>query len=231
MPTAQCSVESLHEGIDFQSSVSRARFESLVSSLLQQCLQPVEQVLTEAQLTKENINKVIVCGGTTKIPALQRSLKDYFNEAEFLNSIVPDEVVALGAAKQAAILTGNEEESKLHEQENEVECLSKQILIKVLPSNSDQDKPQVLFPAFTPIPVRRQHIFNLSPEQTTFCMEIFEADDSINDTVLLGKVVMQEVPENGQITAVFHIRREGSLHVTCTEKTSGKLEDVLIEAQ
>lgn len=109
MGSANCFVESLYEGIDFNVTISRARFESLISPLLSSFVQPVHEVLKNTEHKASDIQKVILCGGAMKIPKLQATVKDIFSDGntEVSCDISPDEVLALGAAKQAGYIVQN----------------------------------------------------------------------------------------------------------------------------
>ncbi|XP_078482359.1 heat shock protein 70 [Ciona intestinalis] len=104
---AAVELDSLYEGIDFYSKISRARFEELCSDLFRSCLDPVEKALRDAKLDKAKIDEVVLVGGSTRIPKVQKLLSDFFNGKNLNKSINPDEAVAYGAAVQAAVLTGN----------------------------------------------------------------------------------------------------------------------------
>src|SRR5271156_5133640 len=106
--SAQTSIEidSLYEGIDFYTSITRARFEELCQDLFRSTLDPVEKVLRDAKIDKSSINEIVLVGGSTRIPKIQKLVSDYFNGKELNKSINPDEAVAYGAAVQAAILKG-----------------------------------------------------------------------------------------------------------------------------
>merc|ERR1712142_1435074 len=108
---ANLEIDSLFEGIDFYTSVTRARFEELCSDLFKGTLEPVEKAMRDAKLDKSNINDVVFVGGSTRIPKIQKLLMDFFNGKELNKSINPDEAVAYGAAVQAAILTGDTSEA------------------------------------------------------------------------------------------------------------------------
>merc|ERR1712100_815026 len=105
--TSQTSIEidSLYEGIDFNTSITRARFEELNADLFRKCMDPVEKVLRETKMDKSQIRDVVLVGGSTRIPKVQQLLQDFFNGKELCKSINPDEAVAYGAAVQAAILS------------------------------------------------------------------------------------------------------------------------------
>merc|ERR1712070_848053 len=109
--SASIEIEALFEGIDFYSSITRARFEELCSDLFKGCLTPVEKCLADAKFGKSQLHELVLVGGSTRIPKIQKLLSDYFNGKELNRSINPDEAVAYGAAVQAAILTNDTHEA------------------------------------------------------------------------------------------------------------------------
>jgi heat shock protein 1/8 len=108
---ANIEIDSLYEGIDFYTSITRARFEELCADLFRGTLEPVEKALRDAKLDKSAVHELVLVGGSTRIPKVQKLLSDFFNGKELNKSINPDEAVAYGAAVQAAILTGEQHES------------------------------------------------------------------------------------------------------------------------
>ncbi|KAG8935099.1 70-kilodalton heat shock protein [Tulasnella sp. 418] len=100
-------IDSLYEGIDFYTSITRARFEELCQDLFRSTLEPVEKVLRDSKIDKSNVHDIVLVGGSTRIPRIMKLVSDFFNGKEPSKSINPDEAVAYGAAVQAAILTGN----------------------------------------------------------------------------------------------------------------------------
>merc|ERR1712121_443424 len=108
---ANIEIDSLFEGIDFYTSITRARFEELCSDLFKGTLEPVEKAMRDAKMDKSSINDIVLVGGSTRIPKIQKLLQDFFNGKELNKSINPDEAVAYGAAVQAAILTGDKSEA------------------------------------------------------------------------------------------------------------------------
>merc|ERR1739848_205830 len=133
--SAQASIEidSLFEGIDFYTSITRARFEELCSDLFQGTLDPVEKALRDAKMDKSSIHDVVLVGGSTRIPKIQKLLQDFFNGKELNKSISPDEAVAYGAAVQAAILVGDTSEA-----------VSDLLLLDVAPLSLGNDEGQPL---------------------------------------------------------------------------------------
>ena len=111
--TTQTTIEidSLYDGIDFYTSITRARFEELCMDLFRKCMEPVEKTLRDSKIDKSKINELVLVGGSTRIPKIQQMLSDFFNGKELNKTINPDEAVAYGATVQAAILTGEGNDS------------------------------------------------------------------------------------------------------------------------
>ncbi|EEY70329.1 hsp70-like protein [Phytophthora infestans T30-4] len=112
---AYIEIDSLFDGVDFNSTITRARFEDLCSDYFRKTMDPVAQVLRDSKLSKNQGNEIVLVGGSTRIPKVQQLLKDFFNGKELFKSVNPDEAVAYGATVQAAILSGNESSSKLQD--------------------------------------------------------------------------------------------------------------------
>ncbi len=230
LPSAQCSVESLYDGMDFQCNISRARFEGLLTGILPTCIEPVTSALQKAGLEKEKVEKVVLCGGSTKVPLLQKQLKDFFPMADVLSSIAPDEVIAYGAAKQASLLVATDaDELKDNESQTTLPAMPVDILVQVLAEEEGAESQNALvIPHSTPIPVRKQQTYQLRQDQSDFCLQVMYGRNG-GEPQVLAKLVMQEVAAGSLINAVFHAHTDGSLHVTCTEPTSSKSETVVIE--
>ncbi|WOH12953.1 hypothetical protein DCAR_0832462 [Daucus carota subsp. sativus] len=99
-------IDSLYEGIDYHAKISQARFEALNLNLFRSCLDTVEKCLRDAEMDKNNVQEVVLVGGSTRIPKVQQLLQQFFNGKELCKNINPEEAVAYGAAVQAAILSG-----------------------------------------------------------------------------------------------------------------------------
>jgi len=105
---ARIDIESLYKGIDFNYKLSRAKFEELNEDLFKKTIKPVENVLSDAKISKSKVDEVVLVGGSTRIPRVQQILKDLFDGREPSKSVNPDEAVAYGAAVQAGVLSGDE---------------------------------------------------------------------------------------------------------------------------
>lgn len=223
--TSQCSVDSLFDGIDFQCTISRGRFEGLCGNLIQNCLNTIDEALSKASLKAADIDKVILCGGSTKIPLVQSKISSYFPSAELLNSHTPDEVIAIGAAKQSSILANhNYEEVQEHQGETQVPCLSQAILTEVV---SEDKTREVILPQWTPVPVRKAFNFRLGENQNDLTLHVLSGDTETATS--LAKLTLKDVTPGAEIHTVFHVRMDGSLQVSCTETTSNKTQSVTIE--
>lgn len=228
MTSAQCSVESLYEGIDFTINIGRGRFESLINNKLQECVEPIQNALIDAKLKKADINKVILVGGTSKTPRLVQIISNMFSSAEILNSISPDEAIALGAAAEAALLVSEDKLDIDIEPDSEIETLSKTIYVKT----PEIDDLIPLIPLNTPIPTKQEKNLTLSNSQNIICLGFYEGPPvcSINsdESKLLAKLILKEVPLNAEIVINILIKNDGSLQLTCTEKTHNKSESIII---
>ncbi|XP_028670924.1 heat shock 70 kDa protein 14 [Erpetoichthys calabaricus] len=230
--SSNCFVDSLYDGMDFDCNVSRARFELLCSSLFNKSIQPVVSLLEQVGFSMGDISKVVLCGGSARIPKLQQMIRDLFPDVELLNSIPPDEVIPVGAAIEAGILLGKDS-STLDDETLTVECCASDITVKEV-NDSGADIYTVLLPSGTPLPARRHHTLHCPGTGSSVCLELYQSvqNNCATEAKKVAQIILKDLvkkEENHDILAVLTMKRDGSLHVTCTEATTGKSEAVTIE--
>ncbi|XP_048355657.1 heat shock 70 kDa protein 14 [Sphaerodactylus townsendi] len=230
--SANCFVDSLYDGIDFDCNVSRARFELICSALFNKCIDAIKKLLDQVGLAADDISKIVLCGGSARIPKLQQLIKDLFPTVELLNSIPPDEVIPIGAAIEAGILLGREN-LFLDSETLSVECSTKDILVKTV-DESGTDKFVVALPSGTPLPARRQHILQAPGNNSSIFVEFYESLEKspIKEDDKFAQIVLQDLDvKEGlhDILTVLTMKRDGSLHVTCTDQHTGKCEGITMD--
>ena len=225
---ANIEIDSLFEGNDFSTTLTRAKFESLCSDIFQRTMAPVEQVLKDSKLSKSEIDEIVLVGGSTRIPKIQELLSSFFNGKELNKSINPDEAVAYGAAVQAAILSGTGDEK-----------LSGLLLLDCTPLSLGVETAgnvmTVLIPRGSTVPVKKTQTFSTASDNQPGCTVcVFEGERKFTrDCNLLGKFDLHGIPPMPrgmpQIEITYEVDVNGILQVQACEKSSGKSEKITIK--
>ncbi|KAN0050854.1 hypothetical protein ACTA71_004150 [Dictyostelium dimigraforme] len=224
---ASIEIDSLCDGIDFYSSITRAHFEELCSDLFLCCLSPIERILKDTKKDRKSIDEIVLVGGSSRIPRVQQMLQDYFHGKELNKSINPDEAVAYGATVQAAILSGDKSLKVTELIFFDTASLSMGIetvggvMTNIIPRN-------------TMIPCKKTRLFSThSDNQTCVLVQIYEGEHTLTkDNNLLGKFKLngilpapRRVP---RIEVTFEVDCNGILNVTAEDKTTNKIEKITI---
>jgi L1 cell adhesion molecule like protein len=221
-------VDSLFDGVDFQSNITRAKFEEINSVAFNGTIEPVERVMKDAKIDKKKVDEIVLVGGSTRIPKIQSLLQDLFDGKELNKSINPDEAVAYGAAVQAAVLTnqaGNEKTQDL-------------LLLDVVPLSLGVEMQggimATVVPRNSPIPCQKSKVFTTAADnQTTVTFPVYEGERLMTkENNLLGEFSLSGlIPAprgTPELLCTFDLDANGILKVTAQDKTTGRKADVTI---
>jgi L1 cell adhesion molecule like protein len=226
---AVIEIDSLYEGNDFKVTISRAKFENMCGDLFQRCLDPVSKVISDAGISKNEVDEILLVGGSTRIPKIQAMISQLFNGKTLNNSVNPDEAVAYGAAVQANIMSGDT--SKQFENVVLLDVCSLSLGIE---TGGCMMTPMI--PRNTTIPTKKSQVFSThSDNQPAVTLKVLEGERKMSkDCNSIGEFTLTGIPPGRrgepQIEVTYELDANGILTITALEKSTGKTESLAVDS-